>query len=225
MVREKHEQKKVDVSVVRGGLKSLMQTVSTYDAMLQRENAALRAQVLDLTELLAAFDLSELHDAHLEALRDLVFQRDIAPDRELLQVYRVERQLQEQALYEVLGGEATKKISAVSKDGKAGEVPGRFLSSSSIEVDVKTLLERVEVLEREVVGLQLHRELLSERTMGSSWSTLDDDELEDTESPPPPIDCVTLELDAQHRAEVDRLVKQEEQEDQCEAAAAADHQA
>ncbi|KAE9005839.1 hypothetical protein PR003_g17293 [Phytophthora rubi] len=193
-----------------------MQTASTYDTMLQRENAALRAQVHDLTELLAAFDLSELHDVHLEAVRDRVFRREIAPDRELLQVYHVERQLQQQALYEALGGGATEKISNVSDNGKSREVPGQLETSSSVEVDVKALQQRVKVLEREVVGLQLHHELLSETTTWSSWSTVDSDDdqtaqVEDAESSSHPTRSAMLELDAHHRAEVDRLVEQEEQ--------------
>ncbi|KAG6612744.1 uncharacterized protein IUM83_03138 [Phytophthora cinnamomi] len=211
-----NEQRQVALSPERAALKSLMQTVSTCDAMLQRENAVLRAQIHDLTELLAVIDLFELQDVHLEAVRDRIFRRDIAPDRELLQVYRMERQLQHQDLDEALSGEATQKTSGVIDTGKAGGVPEHLKSRSSVEIEVMALQQRVEVLEREMVGLQLHQELLSETTSWSSWSAarVEDDRtahIEEAESSSSSTGSPTSELNAQHRAEVDRLVEEEEQ--------------
>ncbi|ETI50823.1 hypothetical protein L914_05524 [Phytophthora nicotianae] len=125
-----------------------VQTASTCDALCQRENAALRAQVHDLSELLAAFDLCEIEDAHLSAVRDRAFSRDITPDAELLQVYRVERQLQQAAVLNDL-----EQPSAASEQDE---------SSSNAESVGGSLQLRVEILELEVANLHLRHDLLLE---------------------------------------------------------------
>ncbi|RLN50819.1 hypothetical protein BBJ29_002315 [Phytophthora kernoviae] len=71
--------------------KDFVQTVAVCDELQQRKNAALRAQVHDLTELLAGYDLASLQNTHLEIVRDRAYRRDIAPDGDLLRVYQSER--------------------------------------------------------------------------------------------------------------------------------------
>ncbi|KAG3120894.1 hypothetical protein PI124_g870 [Phytophthora idaei] len=145
----------------RQRLMDYVQTASTCDALYQRENAALRAQVHDLTELLAAFDLCEIEDAHLEAVRDRAFSRDVAPDAELLQVYRVERQLQQATLLNELDDELPQQPSAANDRERVGGAPQQFESSSSAEsCDGGSLQLRVEILEREMANLHLRHDLL-----------------------------------------------------------------
>ncbi|KAF4147726.1 hypothetical protein GN958_ATG03081 [Phytophthora infestans] len=137
-----------------------MQTVSTCDALCERENAALRAQVHDLIELLAAFDLCEIVDAHLSAVRERAFSRDIAPDAALLQVYRMERQLQQTAILNRLDGEFNER-ELVSGLSEQVESSLSFESSlSSGKRDGGSLQLRVGILEREVANLHLRQDLL-----------------------------------------------------------------
>ncbi|ETP48502.1 hypothetical protein F442_05760 [Phytophthora nicotianae P10297] len=134
-----------------------VQTASTCDALCQRENAALRAQVHDLSELLAAFDLCEIEDAHLSAVRDRAFSRDITPDAELLQVYRVERQLQQAAVLNDL-----EQPSAANEHEHVSAASEQDESSSNAESVGGSLQLRVEILELEVANLHLRHDLLLE---------------------------------------------------------------
>ncbi|GMF56810.1 unnamed protein product [Phytophthora fragariaefolia] len=193
-------------------LKSFMWTVSTCDAMFQRENAVLRAQVRDLTELLTAFDLCKLKDAHLKVVRDRTLRRDTALDRELLQVYRKEQQLQLQALHEALDGKLSKRSSGVGF-GKAEKFPGQRIPS--VEAEIKALRLRVEMLELEVANLHMQHELRSEATAWSGYSTAESEDghtfqVDEPKYPSPSSATAAVELDAQHQAEVERLVQLEE---------------
>eukprot|EP00644_Phytophthora_capsici_P015952 jgi/Phyca11/572766/estExt2_Genewise1.C_PHYCAscaffold_490255 len=81
------------------------------------------------------------------AVRDRAFRRDIAPESELLEVYQVERQLQQQALLSALN----------TTDGRRKEG-----ESSASKHDVDVLQRRVVGLEQDVANLCLRHELLLE---------------------------------------------------------------
>lgn len=195
------------VLLQRGLLSSFVQTISTCDALRERENAALRAQVHDLTELLAAFDLCELQNPHLINVRDRAFQRDNAPAVELLRVYNVKRQLQQEALQNALDNE---------QDGEASEIPGHIENNLSVvekpALEVESLQQRVELLERELVILQLRQELLEETTPRlecPAGDTVADPASQD-EDPACPSSSAGSDTVEHDRAEVERLVEQEE---------------
>jgi hypothetical protein len=154
----------------RERLERFVQIVSSCDDLRDRENAALRAQVHDLTELLAAFDLCALQDAHLSAVRDRAFQRDLAPDRELLQAYFRERQVLEEELVAGMVGIAAERSSD----------PGESISSDVTEANTLPLPLRVELLEKDVLIVKLQNKLLEERLVvagASRVSILDEDSL------------------------------------------------
>ncbi|KAH7474055.1 hypothetical protein KRP22_005174 [Phytophthora ramorum] len=148
-----------EASSPRRRFHSYVRTVSACDDILERENAVLRAHVHDLTELLAAFDLCELQDGHLKAVRDRAFRRDIAPERELLQVHHFERWQQQEVLLRVLNA----KQDVESDSGKTSKALDEI--SRVHERDLAFLRQRVDVLERDVGNLRQRNELL-ERPSG-----------------------------------------------------------
>ncbi|CAI5718711.1 unnamed protein product [Peronospora destructor] len=139
---------------------SFVEIISTCDALREQENSALRAQVHDLTELLAAFDLCELQNSHLIAVRDRAFQRDFTPDEELLRVCCTERQLQQDSIQHALDQ---------NPHDLSSEVPGCLENNSSVVVEIEGLQQRIELLEQEVILLHLRQELSEETTSRLQW--------------------------------------------------------
>ncbi|GMF65402.1 unnamed protein product [Phytophthora lilii] len=195
----------------RKDFKSFMETVLTCERLLQKENTALRAQVHDLTELLANYDLCELHDAHLTIVRDRAFGRDIAPDRELLQVYLLEQQVQSRTLLSTLNVGPSEQYCAANE---VGHVSGHRESSVSAEhhaLEVMSLRDRVGVLEREVVSLQLRHKSLEEATLRLACAVANEvDQEEDAERPSPHTSSKYVQLDTEHQAAVNHLVELDE---------------
>ncbi|KAG1695613.1 hypothetical protein DVH05_019353 [Phytophthora capsici] len=163
-------------------LKEFLRTVSTCDDLYRQENAVLREQVHDLTELLAAFDLCEIEDAHLMAVRDRAFRRDIAPESELLEVYQVERQLQQQALLSALN----------TTDGRRKEG-----ESSASKHDVDVLQRRVVGLEQDVANLCLRHELLLETAPRLMFPAVQENSSKDQHVVPPSSSAANGEVSNQ----------------------------
>ncbi|RQM17327.1 hypothetical protein DD237_001094 [Peronospora effusa] len=157
---------------------SFVETISTYDALCEQENLALRAQVHDLTELLAAFDFCELQNPHLIAVRDRAFQRDFIPDEELLRVCCMERQLQQESIQHALEDELAEQDMANCPHGQSSEVSECLENHSSIVEEIDGLQQRIELLEQEVTILHLRQELSEETTSRSQWrvATVDGDQ-------------------------------------------------
>ncbi|TDH69157.1 hypothetical protein CCR75_006961 [Bremia lactucae] len=127
-----------------------LQTNKACEKLYQRQVAALRAQLHDLSELLAAFELCDIKDTHLKTVRDRAFHRDIGFDTKKLELCLAERQLQE----EILETEFSKHPNSMSTNEASG-----LMDTNS---DIESLQLRVEVLEREVAHLHLRHELLFE---------------------------------------------------------------
>ncbi|CEG45187.1 uncharacterized protein PHALS_01502 [Plasmopara halstedii] len=127
---------------------------ATCGAQYRRENAALRAQVHDLSELLAAFELCDIEDEHLKSVRDRAFQRDITPDIKVTGCNRGDCQLQQETQRRGLSGGISDYRTASEDLGKVG----CFRCTS--EGEIHSLQLRVEVLERELANLDLRHNLL-----------------------------------------------------------------
>ncbi|KAL3669665.1 hypothetical protein V7S43_005048 [Phytophthora oleae] len=173
-------------------LKEFLQTVSTCDDLHRQENAVLREQVHDLTELLAAFNLCEIEDAHLEAVRDRAFRRDIAPESELLEVYQLERQLQQQALLSALNEERG------ASSGRRKESEQLESVASASKRDFEALQRRVGGLEQNVANLRLRHDLLLETAPRLKTPTVE----EKPGHVNPPSPSGGNETDSHHRPEV-----------------------
>ncbi|KAG7386146.1 hypothetical protein PHYPSEUDO_000578 [Phytophthora pseudosyringae] len=179
-----------------------VQFVSTCEALHEREKAALRAQVHDLTELLAAFDLCEIEDVHLSAVRDRAFRRDIAQDAEL-RLETLVRELEE---------EPTQQTSAANDHGiQASDVPGQLDGSLSVSKrQVASLQLRVEGLERDVANLRLRHDLILETAPGLKHPAVKTDADTDASCPQPCAGNDIIEMDAQRRAEADTILEKHE---------------
>ncbi|CAI5734746.1 unnamed protein product [Hyaloperonospora brassicae] len=147
---------------------SFVQATSTCVDFREQENSALRAQVHDLTELLAVFNLCGLHDPHLIAVRDRAFRRDITSNLGLLQAYDTKRQMLQESIRsemknkEIVEGVTRECHQECSKVSECLDSGSSVLDKSDSALDC--LYQRVELLEREVVILRLRQELLEETT-------------------------------------------------------------
>uniref|UniRef100_M4BIM2 Uncharacterized protein n=1 Tax=Hyaloperonospora arabidopsidis (strain Emoy2) TaxID=559515 RepID=M4BIM2_HYAAE len=169
---------------------SFVQIISICDDLRKQENSALRAQVHDLTEMLAAFNLCELQDPHLIAVRDRAFQRDITPEVDLLEFFSTERKLLHEVIQSAVEDGDLKEDIASKLHGECRKVSECLEPSSSVadksDLELECLHQRVELLEREVVILRLRQELLEETT--------------------PRIECPSVKIDD------DQDIKQEQKE-------------
>uniref|UniRef100_A0AAV1U6J3 Uncharacterized protein n=1 Tax=Peronospora matthiolae TaxID=2874970 RepID=A0AAV1U6J3_9STRA len=168
---------------------SFVQIISICDDLREQENSALRAQVHDLTEMLAAFNLCELQDPHLIAVRDRAFQRDITPEVGLLEFFSTKRRLLQEVIQSAVDGDLKEDIAS-KLHGECRKVseclePGSSVADES-DQELECLHQRVELLEREVVILRLRQELLEETT--------------------PRIECPSVKIDA------DQDIKHEQRE-------------
>ncbi|KAI9907735.1 hypothetical protein PsorP6_016575 [Peronosclerospora sorghi] len=155
----------------------ILDFIRTREALRDEESSALRDQVYDLTELLAAFDLCELHDPHLIAVRDRAFQREITADIELpIQVQSLRRELQQLVTPDVLiTGSIEQTVGNIDT-----QVPEYSDDVRKTDSKVEFLQERIELLERDIVILRLRQELLEETTprLESATANYEDDGIE-----------------------------------------------
>ncbi|CAH0473702.1 unnamed protein product [Peronospora belbahrii] len=156
------------------GFPRSLQTLSTSDTLREHENEVLRDQIHDLTELLAAFDLCELQDSHLITVRDRAFQRDITPDIEVYRPYDMDyhRPLEQQDIQQALNEDSSEQTRSRSCYKEPSESSECFENSSSIVLDMDSLQQRMELLEREVIILRLRQELSEETTSKLQWSAV-----------------------------------------------------